>query len=268
MPQFTVGSVPYVNAIPLVAAFELDPDPPVRVIYEVPSKLPALLESGDADAILVSSVDGLLHPGRRLVDGICVGSQGRVKSVRLFSRVLPAEIRRLALDQSSMTSNRLAQIVLSEQYGAHPIAHAESPNQAEMLAAYDACVLIGDVGMLAPTEGLHVLDLGQEFTAVTGKPFVWAAWIGGDRLTPELAEVLRKAGREFAVGKGSPPSDLAPLIDLTKDRSGWSEAMIRDYYLDVMVYRMDEPVLEGYRAFQQLLLKHGFEDCRHFPELL
>ena len=270
MPQFTVGSVPYVNAIPLVAKFETEQDPPVRVIYAVPSKLPELLESGEADAILVSSVDALRHPGRRMVDGVCIGSNGPVKSVRLFSKVPFEQIQSLALDQSSMTSNRLAQVVLKERHGISPWAEPELPNQAEMLAKHDACVLIGDIGMLASTEGLHVLDLGEAFTSLTGLPFVWAAWIGGKGLTAELADDLRIAARYMPVGQGreNGTGDLAELVALTKAKSGWTEVMIRDYYLNVMVYSMDRRALDGYRRFRSLLLRDGFRDCRHFPKLI
>lgn len=270
MPQFTVGSVPYVNAIPLVARFELEPDPPVRVIYAVPSQLPQLLESGEAQAILVSSVDALRHAGRRMVHGASVGSNGAVKSVRLFSKVPPAEIRSLALDQSSMTSNRLALAILSATYDAHPASQPELPDQEAMLGQYDACVLIGDIGMLAKTEGLYVLDLGDEFANLTHKPFVWAAWIGGDSLISDLADHLRAAARFYPVGQGhdAAPGNFQDLVTLTRERSGWTDEMIRDYYLETMVYRMDESSLEGYRMFQSLLLDHGFSDCRYFPELV
>ena len=52
MAQFRVGCVPFVNARPLVAAFDA-PNDWVEVVYDVPSKLPALLDSGEVDAILV-----------------------------------------------------------------------------------------------------------------------------------------------------------------------------------------------------------------------
>ena len=94
MTRYTVGCVSYVNAIPLVEMFEeMGAASPVRVLYDVPSRLPALLESGEADAIFVSSVDGLRVADCRLAEGVCI-----VKSVRLFSKVPPAEIQKLALD--------------------------------------------------------------------------------------------------------------------------------------------------------------------------
>src|SRR5471032_1724555 len=104
--KYTVGSVPYLNAKPLVRAFEVwGEESPVNVIYEVPSKLPALLAAGEVQAIMVSSIEAFRHPGSRIAEGVCIGSQREVMSVRLFSKVPPRMIETLALDQSSMTSN-------------------------------------------------------------------------------------------------------------------------------------------------------------------
>jgi chorismate dehydratase len=276
MASFTVASVPYVNAIPLTHALE-DSNGRVAITYAVPSRLPALLESGEADAILVSSVDALRTPGRRLAAGVCIGSDGPVKSVRLFSKVPPSEIRSLAWDASSMTSNRLAMVVLHDRYGVRPRETVTlPPDLRSMLEVVDACVLIGDIGMTTDGTGLHVLDLGEEWRELTGKPFVWAGWIGGERLTPELAAELQNASHQVAVGRERAALPLTEaehaarerLIADTATRSGWTEAMVRDYYLNVMVYAMDARMLEGLHEFQRRLVANGFEDARHFPEIV
>ncbi|MGV3619080.1 MAG: menaquinone biosynthetic enzyme MqnA/MqnD family protein [Fimbriimonas sp.] len=296
MAKYTVGSVPYVNAIPLTYDLERWKEE-VHVLYAVPSQLPAMLETGEADAILVSSVDALRTPGRRMAAGTCIGSDGPVKSVRLFSKVPPKRIRRLALDASSMTSNRLAQILLADGYGVRDLELVtRPPDLAGMLEDCDAGVLIGDIGMTTDGTGLHVLDMGEEWKRLTGKPFVWAAWIGGERLTPRLALHLYAAARQSHVGRdlvqesvGGRVSRLLMrkwyremdatieeaagpkrerLIAHTVERAGWSEAAVRDYYMNVMVYEMDDRMLEGLREFQRRLLANGFADAHHFPEIV
>lgn len=293
MSAYTVGSVPYVNAIPLTYHLE----PMAHVVYAVPSQLPALLEGGDADAILVSSVDALRTPGRRMAAGTCIGSDGAVKSVRLFSKVPPAQIRTLAWDASSMTSNRLAHVILADRYGVRELATINrTPNLGEMLAEADACVLIGDIGMTTDGTGLYVLDLGEEWKRLTGKPFVWAAWIGNERLTPELAlsfitaaslnglsqdpqrktvggRIARMVSRRWyretdALIEEHDAPQRERLIQYTIEKSGWTEAAVRDYYLNVMVYKMDDRMLEGFREFQTRLLANGFSDCSHFPAIV
>lgn len=286
---FVVGSVPYVNAIPLTAIFDGVPsregrgDSPVRVVFDIPSKLPQMLESGEADAVLVSSIDALRVPGRRMAAGVCIGSDGPVKSVRLFSRVPFKEIQSLALDAASLTSNRLARILLAELYGIHPSVVTLEPNVNHMLKQADACVLIGDIGMTSDGDGLDVMDMGEAWTRLTGKPFVWAAWIGNERLTPELAGHLQMPleyyGSLALVESGVRRKSALPVeetiqsrrdhvIELGITHSGWTREMVQDYYDNAMVYDMDDRMLDGYREFQARLLRNGFDDCGHFPALV
>lgn len=287
--MFTVGCVPYANAIPLVAMFErLGDRSPVRVVYDVPSRLPERLDSGECDAILVSSVDALRVPGRRMADYVCIGSDGPVKSVRLFSNVPANHIETLALDASSLTSNRLAQIILNDWVGIKPRTITMAPNLDEMLAEADACVLIGDIGMLTERPQLQVLDLGEEWRKLTGMPFVWAGWIGNERLTPELAMLLSTAASVTHAGKDPRPSWLdrfilrrwfaemdtltatrfEQLLDFAVERSGWDREMLRDYYKHTIVYELTQNMLGGMKEFQRRLIDNGFTDCVHFPAIV
>jgi|CXWL01.1.fsa_nt_gi chorismate dehydratase len=262
MAKFTVGCVPYINAIPLVYRFEeLGDESPVKVIYEVPSRLPALLDSGQADAILVSSFDALTQPNRRIAEGVCIGSFGPVESVRLFSKVPFGEIQSLALDSSSMTSNALAQILLSEQFSCRPKVAEMAPIQMEMLATCDSCVLIGDAGMTAPSDGLYVLDLGEAWTDITGLPFVWAAWIGSERLTDELAKVLKDA---FS---GLSDDDIADCVNLAQCRSALPPERLKAYFLNSMRYDLDDLALQGLSEFRKRLLFLGFE-ASYVPDVV
>lgn len=271
---YTVGSVPYVNAAPLIARFDaLGERSPVQVRTAVPSRLPALLDSGQCQAIMVSSVDALRHPGRRIVGGIGVGSSGPVESVRLFSKVPFENIRSLVLDESSMTSNRLAQVLLADGYGVHPVTTTHGPDLHKMLAHGDACVLIGDRGFEADGTSLHVMDLGAEWTRQTGLPFLWAGWIGGSEVTAALADLLHDARVWSGCGRGC-ATELAEGRDETiafaMRQSGWSEAMARHYLLETMVYdhTSETPLFDGLREFQRRLLANGFDDCRHLPEIV
>lgn len=263
MPEFSLATVPYVNAYPLIYGLEEAFGSRVRLIPAVPSLLPALLDSGEAQAAVVSSIEAVQRPNRVWISDLCIGSDGPVESVRLFSQVPFHKIKRVALDQSSMTSNVLAMILLEGLFGIEPEAFPLPPVQSEMLAQADACVLIGDIGMMAPSEGLEVLDMGQGWKDLTGLPFVWAGWIGPPGYDPALPGLLEKAYE--LTGLGAVPSDWpsAPLtpcplspsggeedcLTRAEAESGWSRARLDRYLNSTMIYRLSDRMKQGRDEF-------------------
>ena len=281
--QFRVGCVPYVNARPLVAAFD-QPNEFVEVVYDVPSRLPALLDSGEVDAILVSSIELLRRDDLLPVSEVGIMSYGPVRSVRMLSKVPLKEIKTLALDQSSLTSNVLAQIILAEQ-GVFPKTETLSPDASDMLAHHDACVLIGDKGFEADGTGLVDIDLGEAWTSMTGLPFVWALWLGKSvqplnftLLSALLHGAYSASGFEDLhgaillgrmTGRGPEeepeyeasnlPEALAHrnfVIRSAVDRSNWTYEQIDEY----LTYHVEYEHFDMERAiekFVELLNKHG-----------
>lgn len=214
----------------------------MEIRYEVPSALPRLLDAGEVQTILVSSYDAIMTPGRQAVDGVCIGSRFDVESVRLFSRVPLDRIRTMALDSSSMTSNCLAKIVLSDRYGIAPNCFIESPDLASMLDQCDAGVLIGDKGMSANIPGVHVLDLGGAWKETTGLPFVWALWVGTD-IPEELATILYDAPRMIA------DSDYEAMAAEAAKRTGLSLDRMHRYLSETIAYQLDSELMQGLETF-------------------
>lgn len=222
----------------------------MHVIYDVPSALPPLLTAGQVQAILVSSIDYLRFGNRTMVDGVSISSNGPVMSVRLFSKKPFREIRTFALDQSSMTSNALARLVLREQFQTDPECTVINPDLDAMLQEADACVLIGDNGMRYTREDLHVLDLGDAWKKMTGFPFVWALWVGTKALPADLAAWLRAArqyGEEW----------LDVIIGDAASETGFSQVTCDRYLRTVMRYDFGIEERKGLRKFARMLEAHG-----------
>src|SRR5207249_1793102 len=130
-----------------------------------------------------------------------------------------AQIRSLACDPDSHTSVALARIILARQHNLRPEfcdlsrAADDDPHQARLL--------IGDKVVCEEPRGFgHQLDLGSEWKALTGLPFVFAVWMsrGGvdaKQLFPHL-ERAKQAGvrniervvRDHAIPRGW-PAELA-----------------------------------------------------------
>lgn len=197
MKRTVLGSVPYLNAKPLVRWFSDTEEgrvSGVRVVEAVPSDLAKMLETGDVAAALVSSVELFRAPGLTHALDIGVVANGPVLSVRMLSKVPISEVRTVALDTSSLTSIALLKILLTERFGLTPIYTPYAPDLPAMLAHCDAALLIGDKGYREYDPSLHILDLGEAWRELTGLPFVYALWIGKpEALTPPLCATLLRA---------------------------------------------------------------------------
>jgi chorismate dehydratase len=192
-----LGAVGYLNARPLTWALDRSPQR-WQVRYDVPSACAALLHGGGVDLGLIPSIE-YLRGDYRLVPGVGIGSRGAIASVALYTRVPLASVRRLALDTSSRTSVALVKVLCRHRFGIAPeFVHAE-PDLAAMTRAHDAGLLIGDPAFEADHASLGVdkIDLGAEWTAMTGLPFVYAAWTGRPgAVTPDDVRALQAAQAE------------------------------------------------------------------------
>jgi chorismate dehydratase len=174
-----IGAVGYLNARPLTWALDRSPEH-WHVRYDLPSVCAARLHRGETDLGLIPSIEYLQSPDYRFVPGVGIGSRGPVASVALYTRVPVEEIRTIALDTSSRTSVSLIKVLCHHRFRIAPQFVAHGPDLAAMTRHHDAGLLIGDPAFDADHAalGLTKIDLGEQWTAMTGLPFIYAAWTG------------------------------------------------------------------------------------------
>ena len=124
--------------------------------------------------------------------GTGIACHGPVRSILLISKVPFNRIRTLATDAASRTSVMLARVILAEKYGVEPKLISRPADLAAMLGEADAALLIGDPALrLDPaTLPFETLDLGAEWTSMTGLPMVFAVW-GGRKEVVQGAQAQR-----------------------------------------------------------------------------
>jgi len=250
-----IGCVPYLNAKPLIAWFHsIDCDVETEVIYAVPSELACQLRAERLDVALVSTFELFRTPGLTLIPHISIAADGPVKSVRLFSCVPFRNIKRVAMDTSSLTSVALAKILLRERYGIEPEYVPHAPNLDAMLAEYDAGLIIGDI-KLFDTPASYILDLGAAWKEWTGLPFVYAAWLARKNAdSARLTDVLTRA-KEWGTARVEILSEeWAACLNLPLER-------VRDYFQNVMQYDLDPRKWEALLLFQRKCVEHGLVEA-------
>lgn len=184
-PPLKFAMAAYLNAAPLAEGLYRRSD--VQVVHGFPADLGRMVKKGDVDAGLMPVVDHLFDPELNMLDGMGVCSDGRVKSVVLRARCAVKDIKAVASDAASHTSNLLARLILKAAYGVEvkmvPAAEA---------AGAEASVVIGDAALaMTPESGFTYYDLATEWKKLTGLPFVFAVWTyrTGNSRAAELMEV-------------------------------------------------------------------------------
>jgi chorismate dehydratase len=99
----------------------------------------------------------------------------------LFSRRPVRDLAGATVDltQHSMTSVALTRVLLGARYGLDGVRYERRAVEAGEEPQGDAWLLIGDAALAAArvaSSDLHVVDLGAEWLAWTGLPFVYAVW--------------------------------------------------------------------------------------------
>lgn len=241
LAPFRVGSVPYLNSVPLTRGLESE------IEFIPPSALAGKLRRGELDAALVSVTEVLFNDLYDVLDSIAVASLGEVRSVFLAHRKPIESARDIHCDPASLTSVNLLRVLLAERGlkpDFHPLAsYDEARNQ-------DFVLLIGnpaiDFSRANPEHALF--DLGTAWYEMTGLPFVYAVWALRRGVANEKLRRLLREARDFGMDtldhliQNRPEYDL----DFRKDYLGWH-----------IHYHLGSDEKRGIEAFVRLLEKHG-----------
>lgn len=246
--ELRFGSVPYLNARPLLAGLLRD-GRDVRLL--VPSMLTKELRSGRLDVALVPVIAGFEDPTLVLVPGGAVASRGPVESVLLFTDRRPEDCRTVGLDTSSRTSANLTRVLFRDLWRGNPVFRPRDPDPDVGIDPSDAVLLIGDPALKAAARAAAAgrttppVDLGRAWTDWTGLPFVFAAW---HARSPEIAEVAAPLVAE------SRSQGLSRIADLAADGArelGLDPAATGAYLRESLVFEFGNDEQRGLARFRE-----------------
>jgi len=241
LAPFRVGSVAYLNAVPLTRGLEDE------VIMATPSKLAEMLRRDELDAGLVSVVEVLFSDRYDVLDGIAIASLGEVKSVILAHRRPLEEGATIFCDPASLTSVELARVLLAER-GIKP--EFKPLPSYDFTALPDFALLIGDRALdlaLGPHEH-EIWDLGAAWYEFAKLPFVYAVWaLRRGVENTALRRQLREA-RDFG---------LDTLDTIIRTRTDYTYDFRKDYLGWHIHYHLGTDEKRGLKKFSELLRSHG-----------
>jgi chorismate dehydratase len=255
-----LGAVSYLNARPLVYGLDQRTDQ-FELRFDVPSQCATLLHDGETDLGMIPSIEYLRGPEPyRIVPDLGIISDGDVASVALFSRVPLPEVRRIGLDTSSRTSAGLTRVLCRAAWGIDPEFESVPPGAAAAVEGCDAALLIGDPALFLDHEaaGLTRIDLGAEWTRLTGLPFVWAFWAGRRGAIDAAGVVALQEARDQGISNSDEIADAY----CGPDRAD----VCRTYLRDNIKYRLGDRETQGLRRYYELATVHGVVEARRHVE--
>jgi chorismate dehydratase len=259
-----IGAVSYLNTKPLVYRLtELAPQH--ELIFDLPSRLADDLAAGRLDVALIPSIEFFQRDDYQIVSDACIACRGPVRSVKLFSRVEPAKIRTLALDEGSRTSVALVQILLHERVGVTPkLLPLPIDAQPEKIEA-DAILLIGDRAMRRPSEDFVAeWDLGDIWCRWAELPFVFAMWVARKGSAEEMAELATALSKSRDLGV----ANVEPIAATEHAAVGLTHDECLTYLRDHLYFHLGPRELAGLDLFQKHVTRLGLIQPGHVEQSL
>ncbi len=248
MEKIRLSVVSYINTLPFIYGLRNSgiSEKNISIELDIPSICAQKLLNNQADIGLVpvAIIPKLKSP--KVISDFCIGASGKVQSVLLLSDVPLNQIKTVLLDFHSRTSVNLVKVLAQKHWKISPKWENGFQGYEESIKGETAGVIIGDRTFFMKRKYKYVYDLSEEWTKLTGLPFVFAAWVANKKVPAEIIKALNNALR---LGTENMPN----VIDLYKKTDGTQIPNISDYLHNKIDYILDEPKKEAMSLFFKYL---------------
>jgi chorismate dehydratase len=203
LQKLRISIVQYLNTAPLVWGFTNGPlAGKYDLSFTVPAQCAEALRSGAADIAIIPAIEYQRIPNLVVLPDLAIAAQNRVRSLLIVSKKPIEQVRSIALDRSSRSTQALTRILAAEHWKIDPEFFETEPDLRTMLEKADAAMLIGDPALrisiaieekstvspqgraicpaatlgIAGREIFHVYDVVGEWRKFSSLPAVMAIW--------------------------------------------------------------------------------------------
>lgn len=193
--KIRLGVINYLNVKPLLYGIQHSPViNDIEIVETFPARLAQMLVDDEVDAGIVP-VAIIPHLKEHYIfSDYCIGCEGPVATVCLFSEVPVDRVQKVLLDYQSRTSVMLAKILLKEYWKIEPeFEDAKGEEYRHRITGTTAGLVIGDRAFEQRRQSTYIYDLGEAWKDYTGLGFVFAAWIANKKLPGDFVSAFNKA---------------------------------------------------------------------------
>ncbi|MFC4261710.1 menaquinone biosynthetic enzyme MqnA/MqnD family protein [Ferruginibacter yonginensis] len=241
--KIRVAAVSYLNTKPLIYGFEkggmVDS---VELVTDYPAKIASMLVNNEVDISLVPVAIIPFLNEYHIITDYCIGTQQNVASVCLFSDVPLEAISHILLDYQSRSSVGLLKVLLNNYWKISPELIESKTGYEANIKGTTAGLVIGDRAFIQRKKNKYIYDLGTAWKAMTGLPFVFAAWIANKQLPQAFIEKFNEV-----TGEGF--QHLAEIIA----QNPYEHYDLMEYYTVNIDYKLDDEKRKGFKMFLNYL---------------
>ena len=211
----------------------------IELLESYPAAISQALVNGEIDLGLVPvAVIPRLKEHHILTD-YCIGADGEVASVCIFSEVPLENVKQVYLDYQSRTSVRLAQILLKEYWQVNvEFIPTSGEDYRTAIKGTTAGVVIGDRALEQRRSSEYIYDLGTAWKAHTGLPFVFAAWISNKIMPVDFIQSFNEANKQ----------GLAEIKTLLREFD-YPYFDLEEYFTNYIDYQLNDLKIKGLNLF-------------------
>jgi chorismate dehydratase len=239
-----VSAVSYANTLPFIYGLQQsDIINNIELSLDPPAICAQKLIDGIVDISLVPVAVLPLLPQYQVISKYCIGAEGKVRTVALFSNVPLNDIENIYLDYQSRTSVMLVKVLAKEHWGISPkFVKAQQGFENRSIVGNNAAVVIGDRVFALENQYKYKYDLAEEWLKFTGLPFVFACWASVNPIDSDLIAQLDDA---LALGV----NNINKVVAWQNNNPQYASIDLLDYYLNNISYPLDDRKKEGLQLF-------------------
>ncbi len=228
LQKLRISIVQYLNTAPLVWGFTNGPlAGKYDLSFTVPSRCAEALRTGAADIAIIPAIEYQRIPNLVVLPDLAIASENRVRSLLIVAKKPIEQVRSIALDRSSRSTQALTRVLAAEHWKIDPEFFETEPDLSAMLEGADAALIIGDPALrisiaiekkstvspqgravcqaatlgITSAEIFHVYDVVGEWRKFSSLPAVLAVWAARpEALTPEVLADFA-ASRNFGLSQ-------------------------------------------------------------------
>ncbi len=243
--KIRVGIVNYLNTKPLLYGLQRPPiSEQIELVGDHPARVAEMLMNDEIDIGLVPVAVLPKLSTYHIVGNYCIGTEGEIASVALFSEVPMQDVKKVWLDYQSRTSVALLKYLMKEYWGINPeIVQADNENYRDQITGTTAGLVIGDRAFSQRKRSTFIYDLGSEWRSITGLPFVFAVWVSKKELPAGFIQAFDAAN---ALGLDH--------IDEIVAAADFDLYDLKKYYSLHLSYQLDEKKRRSMEKFLELIV--------------